>query len=335
MDKTKKLWKVLGGRGEMIKRIGVLTSGGDAPGMNSAIRAIVRFGISKGIEVIGIERGYQGLIEEEFRVLHKDGVSEIVQRGGTILRTARSEEFKEEEGQRRAIENLKKHGIDGLIVIGGEGSLKGAYDLFKKGVNVVGIPGSIDNDIWGTDFSIGFDTACNNVIDAINKIRDTAAAHERTFVIEVMGRECGFIAFTSGLVSGADIILIPEVPIDFPYITEKLKERQRRNKKHNIIVVAEGVGSAYFIGKQIEDRLGISTRIVVLGHIQRGGSPSVFDRSIATFMGVDAVKRLLAGESGVMIGWQNNSPVSVPLEEVVKNKKRVSPELYWEVESLW
>lgn len=319
----------------MIKRIGVLTSGGDAPGMNSAIRAIVRFGISKGIEIIGIERGYQGLIEGEFKVLSRDDVSEIVQKGGTILRTARSEEFKEEEGQKEAIENIEKHGIDGLIVIGGEGSLKGAYALFKKGVNVVGIPGSIDNDIWGTDFSIGFDTACNNVIDAINKIRDTAAAHERTFVIEVMGRECGFIAFTSGLVSGADIILIPEVPIDFPYITEKLKERQKRKKKHNIIVVAEGVGSAYFIGKQIEDRLGISTRIVVLGHIQRGGSPSVFDRNIATFMGVEAVRRLLDGESGVMIGWQNNSPVPVSLEEVAKHKKRVPPELYWEVECLW
>lgn len=319
----------------MIKRIGVLTSGGDAPGMNSAIRAIVRYGLSQGLEIIGIERGYQGLIEGDFRKLSRDDVSEIVQRGGTILRTARSEDFKKEEGRKKAIENLEKEGIDALIVIGGEGSLKGAYDLYKEGVKIIGLPGSIDNDIWGTDYSIGFDTACNNVIDAINKIRDTAAAHERTFVIEVMGRECGYIAFISGLVSGADIILIPEVPIDFPYIIEKLLERQKRNKKHNIIIVAEGVGSAYFIGKQIEDRMGLSTRIVVLGHIQRGGSPSVFDRTIATFMGVEAVKRLIAGENGVMVGWQNNSPVSLDLEEVVKNKKRVPAELYWEVESLW
>lgn len=319
----------------MIKRIGVLTSGGDAPGMNSAIRAIVRYGLSQGLEIIGIERGYQGLIEGDFRKLSRDDVSEIVQRGGTILRTARSEDFKKEEGRKKAIENLEKERIDALIVIGGEGSLKGAYDLYKEGVKVIGLPGSIDNDIWGADYSIGFDTACNNVIDAINKIRDTAAAHERTFVIEVMGRECGYIAFISGLVSGADIILIPEVPIDFPYIIEKLLERQKRNKKHNIIIVAEGVGSAYFIGKQIEDRMGLSTRIVVLGHIQRGGSPSVFDRTIATFMGVEAVKRLIAGENGVMVGWQNNSPVSLGLEEVVKNKKRVPAELYWEVESLW
>lgn len=319
----------------MIKRIGILTSGGDAPGMNSAIRAIVRYGLSKEIEIIGVERGYQGLIEGDFKRLSRDDVSEIVQKGGTILRTARSEDFKTENGQKKAIENLEKEGIDALIVIGGEGSLKGAYDLYKKGVKIVGIPGSIDNDIWGTDYSIGFDTACNNVVDAINKIRDTAAAHERTFVIEVMGRECGFIAFISGLVSGADVILIPEVPIDFPYITEKLIERQKRNKKHNIIIVAEGVGSAYFIGKQIEDRMGLPTRIVVLGHIQRGGSPSVFDRTIATFMGVEAIKSLLNGENGMMIGWQNNHPVPVPLEEVVKNKKRVPVELYWEVESLW
>jgi len=319
----------------MIKRIGILTSGGDAPGMNSAIRAIVRYGLSKEIEIIGVERGYQGLIEGDFKRLSRDDVSEIVQKGGTILRTARSEDFKTENGQKKAIENLEKEGIDALIVIGGEGSLKGAYDLYKKGVKIVGIPGSIDNDIWGTDYSIGFDTACNNVVDAINKIRDTAAAHERTFVIEVMGRECGFIAFISGLVSGADVILIPEVPIDFPYITEKLIERQKRNKKHNIIIVAEGVGSAYFIGKQIEDRMGLPTRIVVLGHIQRGGSPSVFDRTIATFMGVEAIKSLLNGENGMMIGWQNNHPVPVPLEEVVKNKKRVPVELYWEAESLW
>lgn len=318
-----------------MKRIGIITSGGDAPGMNSAIRAIVRYGLSQGLDIIGVEKGYQGLIEGDFRKLFRDDVSEIVQKGGTILRTARSEDFKTEYGQKKAIENLEKEGIDALIVIGGEGSLKGAFELYKKGIKIVGIPGSIDNDIWGTDYSIGFDTACNNVVDAINKIRDTAAAHERTFVIEVMGRECGFIAFIAGLVSGADVILIPEVPLDFPYITEKLYERQKRNKKHNIIIVAEGVGSAYFIGKQIEDRMGLPTRIVVLGHIQRGGSPSVFDRTIATFMGVEAVKRLLNGENGIMMGWQNSRPIAVPLDDVVKNKKRVPVELYWEVESLW
>lgn len=317
-----------------MKRIAVLTSGGDAPGMNSAIRSIVRYGLSHGVEVTGIERGYQGLIEGDFRKLNREDVSEIVQKGGTILKTARSDEFYKEEGQRKALENLERENIDGLIIIGGEGSLKGAFSLYKLGYPVVGIPCSIDNDIWGTDYSIGFDTACNNVIDAINKIRDTAAAHERTFVVEVMGRDCGYIAFTSGLVSGADVILIPEVPVDFSYIIEKLKERQRKLKRHNIIVVAEGVGSAYFIGKQIEDRLGISTRIVVLGHIQRGGSPSVLDRTLGTFLGVHAVKSLLSKIYGVVIGWQNNKPVSVNLEEVVKNKKRVDPKLYYEVESI-
>lgn len=317
-----------------MKRIALLTSGGDAPGMNSAIRSIVRYSLSQGLEVIGVERGYQGLIEGDFRSLNRDDVSEIVQRGGTILKTARSEEFYKEEGQKKALENLAKNNIDGLIVIGGEGSLKGAYSLYKLGFPVVGIPGSIDNDIWGTDYSIGFDTACNNVIDAINKIRDTAAAHERTFVVEVMGRECGYIAFTSGLISGADVILIPEVPVDFPYIIEKLRDRQKRLKKHNIIIVAEGVGSAYFIGKQIEDRLGISTRIVVLGHIQRGGSPSVLDRTLGTFMGIEAVRALLNKVYGVMIGWQNNKPIHVVLEEVMKNKKRVNPDLYYEVESI-
>ncbi|MGB4645472.1 MAG: 6-phosphofructokinase, partial [Dictyoglomaceae bacterium] len=311
-----------------MKKIGILTSGGDAPGMNSAIRAIVRYAISQDVEVVGIERGYEGLMEGEFIELHRDSVSEIVQKGGTILLTARSDKFIKEEGKKRAIEILQEENIEGLIVIGGEGSLRGAFDLCKEGIPVIGIPGSIDNDIWGTDFSIGFDTACNNVVDAINKIRDTAASHERTFVVEVMGRECGYIAFTSGLVSGADIILIPEVPIDFPYIIEKLKERQKRKKTHNIIIVSEGVGSAYFIGKQIEDRLDMSTRIVILGHIQRGGSPSVLDRTIATFMGVEAVKRLLSKESEIMIGWQNNCPTPVSLEEVIKNKKRVPVELY-------
>ncbi|MGB9856943.1 MAG: 6-phosphofructokinase [Dictyoglomaceae bacterium] len=317
-----------------MKKIALLTSGGDAPGMNSAIRSIVRYGLSQGLEVIGVERGYQGLIEGDFKTLNREDVSEIVQRGGTILKTARSEEFYKEEGQKKALENLSKNNIDGLIVIGGEGSLKGAYSLYKLGFPVVGIPGSIDNDIWGTDYSIGFDTACNNVIDAINKIRDTAAAHERTFVVEVMGRECGYIAFTSGLVSGADVILIPEVPVDFPYIIEKLRNRQKKLKRHNIIIVAEGVGSAYFIGKQIEDRLGISTRIVVLGHIQRGGSPSVLDRTLGTFMGIEAVRALLNKAYGVMIGWQNNKPTHVFLEEVIKNKKRVNPDLYYEVESI-
>lgn len=317
-----------------MKKIAVLTSGGDAPGMNSSIRSIVRYSLSQGLEVIGIERGYQGLIEGDFRKLDREDVSEIVQRGGTILKTARSDEFYKDEGQKKALENLEREGIDGLIVIGGEGSLRGAFSLYKLGFPVVGIPGSIDNDIWGTDYSIGFDTACNNVIDAINKIRDTAAAHERTFVVEVMGRECGYIAFTSGLVSGADIILIPEVPIDFPYIIEKLRERQKKFKRHNIIVVAEGVGSAYFIGKQVEDRLGISTRIVVLGHIQRGGSPSVLDRTLGTFMGIQAVRSLVNGSYGVMIGWQNNKPIEVSLEEVVKNKKRVDPQLYYDVESI-
>ncbi|MCX7846130.1 MAG: 6-phosphofructokinase [Dictyoglomaceae bacterium] len=317
-----------------MKRIAVLTSGGDAPGMNSAIRSIVRYGLSQGLEVIGIERGYQGLIEGDFRKFSREDVSEIVQRGGTILKTARSDDFYKEEGQKKALENLERKNIDGLIVVGGEGSLRGAFSLYKLGFPVIGIPGSIDNDIWGTDYSIGFDTACNNVIDAINKIRDTAAAHERTFIVEVMGRECGYIAFTSGLVSGADVILIPEVPIDFPYIIEKLKERQKKMKRHNIIVVAEGVGSAYFIGKQIEDKLGISTRIVVLGHIQRGGSPSVLDRTLGTFMGIQGIRSLLNKFYGVMIGWQNNRPVNVSLEEVVKNKKRVDPQLYYDVESI-
>ncbi len=255
-----------------MKKIGVLTSGGDSPGMNAAIRSVVRKAIYHDLEVYGIYNGYQGLIDGNIKQLDLGSVGDIIQRGGTVLHTARCEEFKTDEGQNKGIEQLKHFGIEGLVVIGGDGSFRGAEKLTQKGYPCIGVPGTIDNDIPGTDFTIGFDTALNTVIEAIDKVRDTATSHERTYVVEVMGRHAGDIALWAGLADGAESILIPEQPTDFNDVIERLKRGQERGKKHSIIIVAEGVGSGFEFGKRIEEATNMDTRVTILGHVQRGGS---------------------------------------------------------------
>lgn len=311
-----------------IKRIGVLTSGGDAPGMNAAIRAVVRKGIFHGLEVFGINRGYEGLIHGEIQDLNIGSVADIVLRGGTILKTARSEEMRTSEGQQKALEQLHKFNIDALVIIGGDGSFRGAQTLAKKGIKIIGIPGTIDNDIAGTDLTIGFDTAVNTVVDAVGKIRDTASSHERTFIVEVMGRNCGNIALQAGLACGAESILVPEIPYNINEICEKLKRGHQRGKKHSIILVAEGTGSAYKIGREIHDCSGFETRITVLGHIQRGGNPSALDAVIAAAMGGKAVETLLENESNKMTAYVNQVVVSRPLEDAYGERRPFNRELY-------
>lgn len=311
-----------------MKKIGILTSGGDAPGMNAAIRAVVRKAIYHGLEVAGIQRGYAGLMKGEIQDLHIGSVADIIHRGGTILRTARSEEFKTAEGQDQAVAMLQKHGIDALVVIGGDGSFRGLQALHRRGIRTVGIPGTIDNDIPGTDMSLGFDTSINTVVDAINKIRDTATSHERTYVIEVMGRRAGWIALMAGLAGGAESILIPEIPFDINDVCRKLMRGHERGKLHSIILVAEGAGHGFDIGKQIEEKTGFETRVTVLGHIQRGGTPTAYDRILASRMGAKAVDVLLAGETNKMIGIVANEVVAVDLDEALSQKKEIDTEIY-------
>ena len=281
-----------------MKRIAVLTSGGDAPGMNAAIRAVVRSGHYHGLEVYGVIRGYSGLINGDIRPLSLRSVGDIIHRGGTILYSARCKEFQTEEGRKKAVEQLRKHEIDGLVVIGGDGSFRGAQKLTALGFPAVGVPGTIDNDIPGTDFTIGFDTAVNTVIDCIDKIRDTATSHERTYVIEVMGRNAGDIALWSGLADGAESILIPESPYDLDDVVNRLKQAAESGKKHSIIIVAEGVGSGVEFAEKIKEKLSVETRVTVLGHVQRGGSPTAFDRVLASRMGAKAVDLLRARRKG-------------------------------------
>lgn len=311
-----------------MKNIAVLTSGGDCPGMNAAVRSIVRTGLSLGINVYGVEQGYKGLIENKFSIMDSKSVSNIIQKGGTILKSARSEEFKKESGQKKAISVLEKNKIDGVIVIGGDGSLNGANILSKVyGVNVIGLPGSIDNDIYGTDMAIGVDTALNTILRNIDIINDTASSHDRTFIIEVMGRKCGYLALMSAIAGGAEAVLIPEVEYDIESIIKKIKRRYEEGKSRSVVILAEGVGSAYDFGKVFGMIGGFETRITVLGHIQRGGSPSVFDRILATRMGTAAVESLLDGKSGVMIGLQKTKMELITLDEVVQNKKNIDSKL--------
>lgn len=311
-----------------MKRIGVLTSGGDSPGMNAAIRAVVRKAIYHDLEVYGIYHGYAGLISGHIEKLELGSVGDIIHRGGTKLYTARCPEFRELEGQLKGIEQLKKFGIEGLVVIGGDGSYQGAKKLTEHGFPCVGVPGTIDNDIPGTDFTIGFDTALNTVIDAIDKIRDTATSHERTYVIEVMGRHAGDIALWAGLADGAETILIPEEDYDMDDVIARLKRGSERGKKHSIIVVAEGVGSAIEIGKQIEEATNFDTRVTVLGHVQRGGSPSAMDRVLASRLGARAVELLLEGQGGRCVGIQNNQLVDHDIIEALAKKHEIDAEMY-------
>lgn len=314
-----------------IKRIGVLTSGGDAPGMNAAIRAVTRTAIYNGLEVVGIRHGYKGMIESYGKPLKVHTVSDIIQRGGTILKTARCEEFRTINGRKTAHENLQRRNIDGVIVIGGDGTFTGAR-VFNEEYDIpfIGIPGTIDNDIYGTDYTIGYDTALNTVMEAVDKIRDTASAHNRLFFIEVMGAAAGFIALNSGIACGAEAILIPEVKNQVSTLKSFLEDGFRRKKSSNIIIVAEGEeeGGAYEIAKKVKkDFKDYSIRVTVLGHIQRGGSPSAFDRVAASRLGYAAVEALLDDQKSAMVGLQNNEVVLVPFRKAVKLHKDINRQL--------
>ncbi|MCL6453315.1 MAG: 6-phosphofructokinase [Alicyclobacillus sp.] len=311
-----------------MKKIAVLTSGGDAPGMNAAVRAVVRAGIYHGMEVLGVQRGYSGLLQEEFTPMTLGSVADTIQRGGTVLYTARCEAFKTEEGQDRGAEVLRNHGVEGLVVIGGDGSFRGALALHRRGIATVGVPGTIDNDIACCDATIGFDTAVNTAIEAIDKIRDTATSHERTYVVEVMGRNAGDIALHAGLAGGAESILIPERPFVMDDIIRKLERGVSRGKKHSIILVAEGAGKGMEIGKYLAEHTGFEVRVTVLGHIQRGGAPSAKDRVLASTLGAYAVDLLRTGASGKMAATQNGVLEAVDFETVFTTPRQPDLRLY-------
>ena len=313
-----------------VTKIGVLCSGGDSPGMNAGLRAVVRTGIYHGLEVYGIMRGYSGMVEDDIFRMESRSVANIIQRGGTILKTARCNEFLTKEGREKAYKNLKKRGINGLVILGGDGSFRGAKTFSEEyDIPCIGLPGTIDKDIAGTDFTIGFDTAVNTAVEAIDKIRDTADAHDRLFVIEVMGRDAGYIALHSGIATGAENILIPERKTVLNDIVESLQEKEKRQKLVNLIVVAEGdeFGGANHVAKYIKERLPQQeVRVCILGHIQRGGSPSCMDRLIASRMGYHAVECLIEGRHNVFVGIVNNRMNYTPLQLAVKKKQRISEE---------
>lgn len=311
-----------------MKRIAVLTSGGDAPGMNAAIRAVVRYAIYQNLEVYGIKRGYKGLMEGDLKEMNTSSVGDIMHRGGTILRSARSLEFQEEEGQKKALNVLDVFKIDGLVVIGGDGSFKGAQALSRQGFPSIGVPGTIDNDLGYTDYTIGFDTAVNTALDAISKLRDTTSSHERVSLIEVMGRNCGDLALYAGLAGGAEAILIPEIEFDLDEICKHLIISNNRGKTQSILVVAEGAGSASDIGKLIQEKTGLEARTTILGHIQRGGNPTAVDRMLASRMGVRAVKLLLEGKSARVVGIRDNKIMDMDINEALSIGNRLDNEMY-------
>ncbi|MDE6607417.1 MAG: 6-phosphofructokinase [Lachnospiraceae bacterium] len=308
-----------------IKTIGVLTSGGDAPGMNAAIRAVVRKSIANGLKVKGIKKGYQGLLNEEIIDLEAHSVSDTIQRGGTILGTARCMEFKTPEGQAKGAEICRKHGIDGIVVIGGDGSYKGAQALARNGINTVGIPGTIDLDIACTDYTIGFDTAVNTAMDAIDKVRDTSSSHERCSIIEVMGRNAGYIALWCGIANGAEDILLPEkYDYDEQRIINSIIDNRKRGKTHHIIINAEGVGHSVSMARRIEAATGMETRATILGYMQRGGSPTAKDRVYASIMGSYAADILREGKSNRVVGYKNGKYQDFDIEEALSMKKHIS-----------
>lgn len=314
-----------------IQTIGVLTSGGDAPGMNAAIRAVVRQAISKGKKVKGIRRGYTGLLAEDIVDMEAKDVSDIIQRGGTILQTARCPEFRTEEGQKLGAEMCRKHGIEGIIVIGGDGSFRGAQKLAAQGINTIGIPGTIDLDISCTDYTIGFDTAVNTAMEAIDKIRDTASSHERCSIIEVMGRDAGYIALWCGLANGAEQVLIPEkYDYDEQKIVNNIIANRKRGKRHYIIINAEGIGHSTSLARRIEAATGMETRATILGHMQRGGSPTCKDRVYASMMGAMAVDLLLEGKKSRVVGYRHGDFVDFDINEALAMEKSVTPYM-WEV----
>lgn len=323
-------------------KLAVLTSGGDAPGMNAAIRSVVRCGLAAGFDVVGVERGYYGLMRGDFVEFSPRTIDDIVHRGGTVLKSARADEFRTEEGRERALAHLRRAGITGLVAIGGDGTLRGALHLAKAGIPTIGIPGTIDNDIPCTDMSIGFDTAVNTVLNAVNHIRDTAVSHERVYVVEVMGRNSGYIALYAGLAAGAEAILIPEQPVDLVALCRRLERAQAMGKTHSIIIVAEGVGgdpvsgrtsdesAAFRVASEIHRITANETRVTVLGHLQRGGSPTAADRILANRFGEAAVRLLAQGHSGRMVGVQGNRIVDMPIEEAL-NMTRPIDEAYYDL----
>ncbi len=317
-----------------LKTIGVLTSGGDAPGMNAAIRAVVRTAIGRGLKVKGIKKGYMGLLNEEIIDMESRSVSEIIQRGGTILGTARCLEFKTKEGQMKGAENCRKHGIDGIVVIGGDGSYRGAQALSRLGINTIGLPGTIDLDIACTDYTIGFDTAVNTAMQAIDRVKDTSSSHERCSIIEVMGRNAGYIALWCGIANGAEDILLPE-KYDFneQNIINNIIDNRKRGKTHHIIINAEGIGHSTSMARRIEAATGIETRATILGYMQRGGSPTCTDRYNASIMGAYAVDTMLAGKTNRVIAMKNGKFVDYDIEEALNMEKSID-EYHWEVAHL-
>jgi len=313
-----------------VARIGVLTSGGDAPGMNAAVRAVVRQAAALGMETVGIEHGFAGLLSGGFRPLPLGAVGGILHRGGTVLYTARCEEFKERRAQEKAVANLRAAGIEGLVVIGGDGSFRGAQALHELGFPVVALPGTIDDDIPFTEHSIGFDTAVNTAVWAIDRIRDTATSHERIFVIEVMGRATGHLALAVGLAAGAESVVVPEFPEPIEEICARVVRGRNRGKKHDLIVVAEGAGSAYDLAREVQSRTGMETRVTVLGHIQRGGSPTAYDRALASRLGAAAVEALRQGMSGVMAGLVGGEVRFTALPQVLSQRRPLDRRL-WEL----
>ncbi len=312
-----------------MRRIGVLTSGGDAPGMNAAVRAVVRCGIDMGMEVYGIQRGYEGLIEGAIKEMDMSSVGDILHRGGTVLRTARSERFMTEDGQKHAVNVLSAFGIQGVVVIGGDGSFRGGLELSKRGITVMGIPGTIDNDLGYTDYTIGFDTAVNTVLSAVTNIRDTSSSHERATVIEVMGRHCGDIALYAGLTGGADNILVPEMPFDINRVCKKIIQGKNRGKLHNIIMKAEGVEvDAKELAQIIEEKTGKETRVVILAYLQRGGSPTAKDRMLASRTAGKAVELLYDDENSKAIGVCGGEIVAYDLKEALTMKRPFDTDLY-------
>ena len=314
---------------EKIKRIGVLTSGGDSPGMNAAVRAVVRTAVSNDIECIGIRRGYQGLINSDFVNLNSISVGHILSRGGTILYTARSEDFMTEKGRKKAVTTCKMLGLQGIVAIGGDGTFRGALELSRLGIPVVGVPATIDNDIGCTNYTIGFDTACNTAIECIDKLRDTMQSHERCSVVEVMGRNAGFLALYVGTAVGATAVLVPEHVEDFEKnVIERIRGAKLAGYTHFMVVVAEGAGHATDVGKKIHEALGITPTITVIGHIQRGGSPTGRDRETATRMGYHAVMALLEGRPNCVIATQEGGIVEIPIEEALKMEKHLQMDRY-------
>jgi 6-phosphofructokinase 1 len=310
--------------------LGILTSGGDAPGMNAVIRAVVRAALANDAHVIGVANGYEGLVNGEFRPMGARDVGSILQRGGTILQTRRSQRFQDPKGQREAIRRMNEAGIDGLVVVGGDGSLRGAHALSSQGVKVIGVPASIDNDIYGTDMAVGVDTALNTIMDAVDKLRDTASSHSRAFLVETMGRNSGYLAVMAGIVCGAEMVLIPEVPYTVEDVAHAMEDAYRRGKTHAIVIVAEGASIHTTDLARIIDEMdvGFKTRVTILGHIQRGGRPTAFDRLLASRLGVKAVELLLEGKTDAMVGLKSMGVVEVPLDEVITHDRPATLSYY-------